>query len=503
MSKTFALETLKIRMGDADLAPLDLHLRIQRALRALVLDGDLDPGVVLPATRALAQSLGVARDTVENAYVQLQRDGFIARRKGSGSYVSETIGTELRGSARRRPSLRERRPEAPQPAAPAAGLSRRGRAIFDSGGVADQQTIQAFATGLPETRTFPTDVWERLQRQVMKDHRGHVLLHGDPQGAEPLRRAIATYLNLERGARIRAEQIVVLSSTRQALFLCAQLLADAGKPILLENPGYFGARKAFEFAEARVVPIDVDAHGIRTDLLRADRSGASCVYVTPSHQYPTGATLSLARRLDLTRWAAENGKWIIEDDYDSEFHYDGLPTACVQGLDRHGRTIYLGTFSKTLYPGLRMGYMALPDELVGAFSRARSIVDGHTPQVLQLTLARFMADGHYNAHVRAMRKLYAGRREAMLEAVGKHLAGVARALRPEGGLQVPCLLEPGWSEADTIRRAAQAGLVLPGLARLYADTPALQGWLLGYASLSAHEIDLAMRRLAVAIRKKG
>ena len=318
-----------------------------------------------------------------------------------------------------------------------------------------------------------------------------------------MRRAIATYLNLERGAKVRPEQIVVLSSTRQALFLCAQLLVDAGKPILLENPGYFGARKAFEFAEARVVPIDVDAQGIRTDLLRADRSGASCVYVTPSHQYPTGATLSLERRLDLTRWAAESGKWIIEDDYDSEFHYDGLPTACVQGLDRHGRTIYLGTFSKTLYPGLRMGYMALPDELVGAFSRARSIVDGHTPQILQLTLARFMADGHYNAHVRAMRKLYAARREAMLEAVGKHLAGVARALRPDGGLQVPCLLEPGWSEADTIRRAAQAGLVLPGLARLYAGTPALQGWLLGYASLSAHEIDLAMRRLAVAIRRKG
>ncbi|WP_049057035.1 PLP-dependent aminotransferase family protein, partial [Achromobacter xylosoxidans] len=319
MSKTFTLETLKIRMGDADLAPLDLHQRIQRALRALVLDGDLDPGVKLPATRALAQSLGVARDTVENAYVQLQRDGFIARRKGSGSYVSETIGTELRGSARRRALSRERRPASAQSIAPAAGLSRRGRAIFDSGGVADQQSVQAFATGLPETRSFPLAVWERLQRQVLRDHRGHVLLHGDPQGAEPLRRAIATYLNLERGAKVRAEQIVVLSSTRQALFLCAQLLVDAGKPILLENPGYFGARKAFEFAEARVVPVDVDAQGIRTDLLRADRSGAACVYVTPSHQYPTGATLSLERRLELTRWAAEGGRWIIEDDYDSEF----------------------------------------------------------------------------------------------------------------------------------------------------------------------------------------
>ncbi|KAG0958876.1 hypothetical protein G6F31_012215 [Rhizopus arrhizus] len=243
-----------------------------------------------------------------------------------------------------------------------AGLSRRGRMIFDSGGVTDQQAVRAFATGLPETRTFPTDIWERLQRQALKEHRGQVLLHGAPQGAAPLRKAIASYLNLERGANVSADQILVLSSTRQALFLCAHLLVDAGKPILLENPGYFGAKKAFESAEARIVPIDVDEQGIRTDLLRADRSGANCVYVTPSHQYPTGATLSLARRLELTRWAAENGKWIIEDDYDSEFHYEGLPTACVQGLDKYQRTLYIGTFSKTLYPGLRMGYIALPTE---------------------------------------------------------------------------------------------------------------------------------------------
>ena len=321
-----------------------------------------------------------------------------------------------------------------------------------------------------------------------------------PQGAEPLRKAIAAYLNLERGAKVVPGQILVLSSTRQALFLCAQLLVDAGKPILMENPGYFGARKAFEAAEARIVPIEVDTQGLRTDLLRADRSGAQCVYVTPSHQYPSGATLALERRLELTRWAAEHQRWIIEDDYDSEFHYDGLPTACVQGLDPYQRTLYIGTFSKTLYPGLRMGYMVLPEELVAPFSAARSIMDGHTPQILQLTLARFMEEGHYNAHVRAMRKLYAGRRQAMLEAIERHLAGIARALPPPGGLQIPCLLEPGWTEHETQRRAAAIGLQLPGLSRLYAGQHKEQGWLLGYASLSAHEIDAAMARLGQALR---
>ncbi|MBO1015828.1 PLP-dependent aminotransferase family protein [Achromobacter sp. SD115] len=497
MAKTFELDTLKMRMNDAELQRLDLHQRIQRALRALILDGALGPGLRLPATRGLAKSLGVARDTVENAYVQLHRDGYIVRREGSGSYVSETVGAELRGAARRRAKLDQR----PAVAQPGAGLSRRGRMILDSGGVADQQVIRAFATGLPETRTFPIDIWERLQRQVMKDYRAHVLLHGDPQGAEPLRRAIAAYLNLERGAKVLPEQVLVLSSTRQALFLCAQLLADVGKPILMENPGYFGARKAFEAAETRIAPIDVDAQGLRMDLLRADRSGANCVYVTPSHQYPTGVTLSLERRLELINWAVEHGKWIIEDDYDSEFHYDGVPTACVQGLDLHQRTIYLGTFSKTLYPGLRMGYMALPPGLVEAFARARSIMDGHTPQILQLTLARFMEDGHYNSHVRAMRKLYAGRRQVLLESLGRHLDGIVQAVRPPGGLQIPCLLERGWSEEKTIRQAEAAGLRLPGLSRLYAGEYKQQGWLLGYASLTAYEIEAAVLRLSNALRR--
>jgi len=499
MRTTVALETLNIRLNDAELQPLDLHLRIQRALRSLILEGALAPGAKLPATRALSKSLHVARDTVENAYVQLHRDGFIVRRAGSGSYVSEAVGTELRGVVRRRiPQQVSARSAAQE----GQGLSRRGRLLFDSGGIADARSIKAFATGLPETRSFPSAVWERLQRKVSKDACKHVLLHGDPQGAEPLRRAIATYLNLERGAKASPEQILVLSSTRQALFLCAQLLTDAGKPILFENPGYFGARKAFEAAETRIVPIDVDAHGMRTDLLRADQSGAHCVYVTPSHQYPTGVTLSLERRLDLIHWAQERHKWIIEDDYDSEFHYEGLPTACVQGLDKYQRTIYLGTFSKTLYPGLRMGYMVLPPPLVTAFTRARSIMDGHTPQIAQLTLARFMEDGHYNAHVRAMRKLYAARRQTLLESIAKRLGGVVTALRPQGGLQIPCLLEPGWSEAQTIRQAAMAGIQLLGLSQLYVGENPPQGWLLGYAALRAHEIESAVLCLSNALRKK-
>jgi GntR family transcriptional regulator/MocR family aminotransferase len=499
MTRSFELETLRMRLADAGLQTLDLRQRIQRALRAMVLEGALAPGLKLPATRALAQSLGMARDTVESAYEQLHRDGFIVRRQGSGSYVSDTLGPRLRGARSHVSRHGGEPPAAAPPQEPGAGLSRRGRRLLAGGGVADQRQALAFATGLPETRGFPSEVWERLQRQVLREHRAQVLLHGDPQGVAPLRQAIADYLNLERGARVHADQVLVLSSTRQALFLCAQLLVDAGGPLAMENPGYAGARKAFEAAEARVIPIDVDGQGLRTDLLRADRSGAACVYLTPSHQYPTGVTLSLQRRLDLVAWAAEGGRWILEDDYDSEFRYDGQPTACVQGLDRHQRTLYIGTFGKTLFPGLRVGYMALPPSLLDAFTQARSILDGHTPQATQLTLARFMQEGHYNAHVRAMRKLYAQRRQAMCDAVSAELAAVVEPWRPEGGMQLPCYLRPPWTEDRSLRLAAQAGLRLQGLAGLYLGDHRREGWLLGYAAMTSHEIATAVRRLGLAL----
>lgn len=493
MAHTFELDTLKIRLADPALATLELRVQLQRALRELIVQGVLAQGSRLPASRTLAKSLGLSRDTVEMAYVQLQLDGLICRRAGSGSYVAEQVGPNLLGA-------RAARTLAPPRPPSELDLSRRGAAILASGGVNDQQQVKAFVTGLPETRNFPLDTWDRLQRQALKDYRASVLLHGDPLGAEPLRQAIARYLNLERGAKVHPDQVLVLSSARQALYLCAQLLADPGQPILLEDPGYFGARKAFEMAELQVVPIAVDTQGLRTDLLRADRSGARTIYVTPSHQYPTGVTLSLQRRLELIAWANERNGWIIEDDYDSQFHYDGLPTACVQGLDSAQRTIYLGTFSKSLYPGLRMGFMVLPPALVKPMSHARSMLDGHTPQLAQLTLARFIEDGHFAAHVRAMRTIYAVRREAMAQALHQHLGGIVTAQLPPGGLQMLCRLEPGWSEMETLRQAARVGIQLPGLSRLYATPPATGGWLLGFSALTPHEINSAVARLAKVLR---
>lgn len=485
---------------------------IQR-LKQAILAGQLPAGGKLPASRVLADELDISRNTVLIAYEQLTAEGYvIADRQGTRvAPLSATAASAARQAAQRttgraadqatEQATGQSAGRGSLPEAPAFRTATRLSRIVSTRAPNDGSL--PLTPGTPALTQFPINAWRRAQDRALQAAPAATLGYGPPVGEPALREAIAQYLRVSRGVRCDASRIVITEGAQGALALCVQLLTNPGDTAWLEEPGYRGAKSAFHAGDLNVVAMRVDADGvaITDDDWRA--RPPRLIQTTPTHQYPTGAVLSLARRLDLLERARRAGAWIIEDDYDSEFHYDGLPTACVQGLDRHGRTIYLGTFSKTLYPGLRMGYMALPDELVGAFSRARSIVDGHTPQILQLTLARFMADGHYNAHVRAMRKLYAARREAMLEAVGKHLAGVARALRPEGGLQVPCLLEPGWSEADTIRRAAQAGLVLPGLARLYAGTPALQGWLLGYASLSAHEIDLAMRRLAVAIRRKG
>lgn len=491
------LDSLRIRLADPALAGLGLSARVQRVLRELVLDGVLGAGSRLPPSRSLAKSLGVSRDTVEAAYAQLQAEGYVVRRTGSGSFVAGQAGAALLGVPRvsRRPPEPGRLPGAEPPA-----ISRRGATIAAGGGMQDSFTARAFVAGVPETRNFPLEAWERMQKQVLRDYRSSVLQHGDPQGAEPLRRVIAEYVNLERGARASADQVLILSSSQQALALCAHMLADAGQPIFIEEPAYNGARKAFEAAQLRPIPVPVDEQGARTERLDTDPSDARLIYVTPSHQYPTGATLALPRRLELVNWAARNEAWIIEDDYDSEFHYDGQPTACVQGLDRSRRTLYIGTFSKSMFPGLRLGYMILPPALVRPMTIARTLIDGHTPMLPQLTLARWMESGQFGGYVRMMRKVYAARRAAMATAVAEHLGAIATARLPPGGLQMACHLAPGLSEAETIRAAAGVGLRLPSLSALYREDPAPQGWLLGFAALTPGEIDTSVRLLSATLR---
>jgi len=514
MFKHAQLESVSAWMHDPAQGALPLHARIQRAIRELILDGALDTGIPLPASRSLAQSLGVSRDTVEAAYNQLHAEGFIERRVGSGSFISAQV-QHLPGRGLRRRGMAAASTHRADPR-----LSQRGAAMFKSGGLRDFLLPRPFAPGVPETRNFPLPIWERLQRQVLKEYGMQALRVGPPQGMEPLRRAIADYVNLQRGARATAERVLVLTSSQQALTLCAQVLLDAGEPIFIEDPVYHGARKAFDAAGLTCIPIPLDAHGMQVEQLHTAKPGARAVFLTPSHQFPTGATLALDRRLAVIDWARQREAWIIEDDYDSEFHYAGKPTACVQGLDAHERTIYIGTFTKSLFPGLRIGYMVLPPVLVAPMTVARTLLDGHSAPLAQLTLARFMESGHFGAHIRTMRAVYAQRRNSLAQSLQTHLSDFLAPRIPAGGLQMACLFTRTISERKAVDQALRAGIDVLGLMALHAaNQPGAgnataraattrnvktrnhrAGFLMGFAAHTPGEMDCAVKKLAQALR---
>lgn len=493
MFKHAQLESVKAWVLDPANGALPLHARIQRAIRQLILGGALDVATPLPASRALAKSLDVSRDTVEAAYNQLHAEGFIERRVGSGSFVSErALRLPGRGTARRLGPQRE-----------PLRLSQRGAAMYRAGGVRDFLTPRPFAPGVPETRTFPLATWERLERQVLKDWGTTALLHSPPQGMEPLRRAIANYVNLERGAHATPKRVLVVTSSQQALTLCATVLLDAGDRIFIEDPVYHGARKAFDAAGLECVPVPLDAEGMQVEHLRKLRQPGKAVFLTPSHQFPTGATLALDRRLGIIEWARQHQTWIIEDDYDSEFHYAGKPTACVQGLDPHQRTIYIGTFTKSMFPGLRLAFMVLPPELVAPMTAARTLLDGHSAPIAQLTLARFMEGGHFGAYVRTMRAVYCERRDVLAQLVRKHLADFVEPEVPDGGMQMPCRFIRDIPEPEAVGAAQNAGIDLLGLTPLHASGACRPGFLMGFAAYAPKELEIAVKNLAVVLRARS
>ncbi|KLQ91337.1 PLP-dependent aminotransferase family protein [Enterobacter kobei] len=490
MFKHAQLETVKAWISDPANGSLPLHERIQRAIRTLILEGTLSHGKALPASRALATSLNVSRDTVEAAYSSLHAEGFIERQTGRGSFVSSSARF-LKPRIRQHPPTAETRK---------AKLSARGMVIYESGGIREFSSPRPLAPGIPETRLFPIPTWERLQRQVLKEYQHKILEQSPPQGMERLRRAIAEYVNLERGTRASAEQVIVLTSSQQALALCSHVLLDNGESIVIEDPTYQGAHKAFKAAGLHPVPVPLDEKGISVDALNSLTEPARAIYLTPSHQYPTGVTLSLDRRLAVIDWANRHAAWIIEDDYDSEFHYEGKPMACLQGLDAYNRTIYIGTFTKSLFPGLRIAYMIVPSELTEPFTMARTLMDGHTASITQLTLAKFLEGGHFGAYIRKMRNVYVARRDKLASLMDEYLSDYVVYATPAGGMQMPCHLRHGLSEKDIAAAARRADIDILGLTGLYAVSPVSTGFLMGFAAYTEREIEDAVKKLAAIFR---
>jgi GntR family transcriptional regulator/MocR family aminotransferase len=452
-----------------------LHRQLFGEIRQAIVGGILRGGSRLPSTRELAAQRGVSRKTAEEAYAQLEREGFVERRVGSGTYVCELPLPKKRAAR-----LEGRR-----------ALSGRGRTAGTSMACIEPLVVKPFAAGLPALEEFPLATWQRLISWHARRLDSAALGYGDPAGDPSLRENVATYLNTARGVHCDASQVVIVSSSQEALHLLAQLLVDPGDSAWIEEPGYYGARAALTAAGARLVPVPVDADGLNVAEGIAQAQHARVAYVTPSNHYPLGVAMSLDRRLALLEWARRNDAWIVEDDYDGEFRYDGRPFTAIQGLDSAGRVIYVGTFTKSLYPALRLGYVVLPPDLVSSFVTARTQVDGHPPPFLQRVAADFIGFGHFDAHLKRMRALYRERRDAAVRLFARHLD---LELGPaDAGFRVVAYLEQ--NDRDVATRGAREGLDLPTLSRLYAARPR-QGLVLGYMGLTPTALAQGVKTLA-------
>jgi GntR family transcriptional regulator/MocR family aminotransferase len=494
--KTGAL--LTTLQGSTISADAPLHRQVYMRIRESILHGTFAPGVRLPSTRTLATDLGLSRITVESAFTQLRAEGYLVRRVGAGSFVADVLPDVVQSSRRVQTRSTRESPPGHPPRTPAT-LSARGRSIARAALAPEPVGVRPFQPCMPALDAFPQATWARLLAR--RARHGHELLaYGEAAGYRPLREAVATYLNSARGVVCDWRQVVILSGAQQGIELASRILLDVGDDVWHEEPGYLGARGAFRTAGANIVPIPVDSDGLDVDAGIAAAPNARLAYITPSHQFPLGATMSLSRRLALLAWADRANAWILEDDYDSEFRYVGRPIAATQGLDRSGRVIYIGTFNKVMFPSLRLAYLVAPSGLVDAVVAARALGDGHPPVQTQAALTDFIDEGHFAAHVRQMRALYHERRDVLLDALRAHI-GRSLVIGPvDAGMHLALTLPRHVEDTEIALAADASGLGLDALSRHYLGRRVTRGLLLGFTGSRSDELRSAVRTLAKLLK---
>jgi GntR family transcriptional regulator/MocR family aminotransferase len=453
-----------------------LHEQLYLRVRDAVLAGSLAAGSRLPSSRALALDLGVARGTVDLAYARLAGEGYLVARGAAGTRVAEAVPGKLRAP----PPPADRAP-AREPSVAAARL-------------------RPFAVGMPSVRDFPSELWGRLVSREQRRLGPRAFAHVPPEGQEVLREAVAGYLAVSRGVACHRSQVWITSGYQGALGLLTRALLASGDVVAVEDPGYARAREAIRVAGLRCRGVPVDGEGLDVEAL-ARRGGARAVVVTPAHQMPLGVSLSLRRRLALLEWARAAGAWIVEDDYDGEFHYDGRPLPALKSLDRGDRVLYAGTFSKSMFPALRLGYLVVPEEARPRVQATAAFLQPACAAGEQRAVAAFLAEGHFARHLRRMRLLYAERRGAMLAALEAERAAGWQVMRGEGGLQVVAKLALGVEDRRVVAAASRLGLEPSALSdyAVAARPSASPGLVLGFANLPAARAGDAVRRLAAAI----
>ena len=472
-----------------------LHQRLYRGLRAAIVEGRLPPSSRLPSTRALAREMRVSRNVVVDAFEQLSGEGYIEGRIGSGTYVAATLPESAVAPAHSHRPLPTQRPE--------VRLSQHARDVLSAaplpapGHPRRQGLPYDFRYSQPALEDFPHATWVELVVRRARLMSTRTMKYGRVRGFGPLREAIVDYLRRARGVRAGVDQVIVVSGTQQALDLVARMLLDRGDRVVVEEPCYQAARQVFLGAGARLVPTPVDAEGL--DVARLPRDPpVRLAYVTPSHQFPLGGILPLDRRVELLRWAERSGAYLLEDDYDGEFQYDARPVEALQGLDRAGRVLYVGSFSKVVFPSLRIAYLVVPEELAPAATSLKYLMDCMAPTFEQEVLAEFIAEGHFERHLRRMRVLYAARRGIVLDALRRAFGDRVDVIGAEAGLHVVVQLRGLAPDAvpDLIARAAVAGVGIYPLAPYYLDPSPRAGLVLGYASLGERDLRAGVQALA-------
>lgn len=465
------------------------HQQLYSILQIGIRDCVLAPGSKLPPSRTLSGLLGIARNTVVHVYEQLNLEGYVQSSVGRGTFVAET-----------HPRLVPERKQKTVAVAVRARLSRRGSETIENAGAGLLQW-GAFTPGVPELRMFPVDIWRRLQSQLWRKPMPQQMTYATGHGDLSLRKAIAQYLQGTRGAVCAPEQIIVTSGTQQALHLVAHLLADPGDSAWIEEPGYWGARSVFRAAGLMLTPVRVDREGLAPSAEQL-RTPPRLMFVSPSNQYPTGAIMSHGRRAQLLDYAAAHGVWILEDDYDSEFRFRSRPLPALQGLDQQNRVIYLGTFSKTMFPALRISYLVLPSDLVDAFARASSELYREGQTLPQAVMARFIFDGHYASYVRRMRTEYSARRDALIQEIHRHFGPRLPIIGGEAGLHLTLGLPGHVHDRQIVEQALRAGVTTRPLSMYHQESSRNakeRGLVLGYGAVNLSEMAPAFRKLAKVV----
>jgi GntR family transcriptional regulator / MocR family aminotransferase len=461
-----------------------LFRQVYEEIRKAILSQTLRRGTKLPSTREMASRIGVSRASVVTAYEQLSDEGYLSGRVGSGSYISFDAPEPLARSAGARGRLRE---------APSAATVVSVDEFPESTAASDER---AFNTGRTLIDARTADAWRKLTHRALRSLGSSHLGYSDPRGLAELRTAVRDYLRAARAVQCEAEQIIVTSGTQQAIDIAIRVLLHPGDEVWVEDPGYPLIRYALAAAKLRMRPVRVDEEGLDVGGGIRSAPNARAVFVTPSHQFPMGVVLSMARRLELLGWAREMGSWIIEDDYASEFRYSGRPLSSLQGLDEAERVIYVGTLNKVLFPGLRIGYVVVPSPLLQDFVNTRYVMDRQPASIEQLVLAEFMREGYFTAHLRRTRLRYHEQRDVLVAALRRRLGGEMAVCAPDQGIHLVAYLRDGLADLDVEEAARRDGVIVRAISRLYMRSPKRSGLMLGFSGYPRQIIIPAVGRLA-------